>query len=57
MPSINRLAVQNKSVNLRKNNKIPIFNSLNFPQISTGNYSLQQKRVFQTGSIPNNYTQ
>ena len=54
MPSINRLAVQNKSVPLRKNNKIPIFNSLNYPQISTGSYLLQQKRVLQTGSNPSN---
>ena len=57
MPTINRLAVQSKSVPLRKNNKIPIFNSSNYPQISTGSYLLQQKRVLQTGRIPNNYIQ
>ena len=60
MPTINRLSVENKTINLSKKNNLRKFNTLNFPQSLTKNANIQQqlqKKIFQTGSIPNNYIQ
>jgi len=64
MPAtINRLAIQNKTVNVRKSTKIPLskFNTLDFPKgkfyiepVVTTN---EPKKVFQTGNLENNYIQ
>ena len=64
MPAtINRLAIQNKTVSVRKSTKIPLtkFNTLDFPK---GKYyvepvvvTTEPKKVFQTGNLENNYIQ
>ena len=62
MPAtINRLAIQNKTVSVRKSTKIPLtkFNTLDFPK---GKYYVEPvvtepKKVFQTGNLENNYIQ
>jgi hypothetical protein len=63
--TINRLAIQNKTVSVRKSTKIPLskFNTLNFPQSNSTmefkNISVQKipVRMFQTGNLENNYIQ
>jgi hypothetical protein len=60
MPTINRLAVENKPIYVRKSNGnlLARFNTLDIPRNSTQqNQQQQQSRTFVTGSIPNNYTQ
>ena len=64
MPStINRLAIQNKTVNVRKSTKIPLskFNTLDFPKgkfyIEPVVTTTEPKKVFQTGNLENNYIQ
>jgi hypothetical protein len=64
MPAtINRLAIQNKTLSVRKSTKIPLskFNTLDFPK---GKFYIEPvitinepKKVFQTGNLENNYIQ
>ena len=64
MPTINRLAVENKPIYVRKSNGnlLARFNTLDIPRNSTQQNQQQQQeqqqqsRTFVTGSIPNNYT-
>ena len=60
MPTINRLAIQNKPIYVRKSSGYPLarFNTLDRPKNSTQQSQQQlQSRTFVTGSIPNNYIQ